>query len=357
VTRRPTPTVAEYLPRVIDSTTDSTANTYHRYWTWMLEGFPPGERSRNGQRRFAFADRPLDEVLPSELGAGAKLVPTYAVRRAGSRGGKGATELYIAAARRLFACAVQDDYLSSNPALQVAKPRRSESRRRGLTPQQVGELWLTVATTGNDRELDVLLLRFHLETGCRREGALSLRWSDIHPYHQLVILHEKFSTDRQQPISRTLLTNLQAHTKSRLGRDPDPDDAVFRYRDGHPLTRRRYNSLFERVQQNLPWAKETNLSAHWIRHTAISWIERVSSYATAQAFAGHHGREPTLTYVKASLDEVRRALHILTGEPLPVWAATAGALPTDHDQEGFPTHPETAATEQGLSATVPEGRV
>lgn len=325
---RPIPTVAKYLPKVIDSTSDSTANTYHRYWTLLLEGFPPAKRSENGERRYAFANCPLNEVDPSDLEAAARLVPTYAVRRRGSRGGKGATELYIAAARRLFGCAVRDGYLLTNPALAVAKPRRSESRRHGLTPKQVGELWLTTAQTSNDPALDVLLLRFHLETGARREGALSLCWSDILVTHQLVVLHEKFSTDRQQPISRTLLTNLQAHTRSRLNREPLSDDAVFRYRDGHPLSRRRYNTLFERVQQNLGWANECGLSVHWLRHTTISNIERVSSYATAQAFAGHHGREPTLTYVKASLDEVRRALHILTGEPLPAWAATAGALST-----------------------------
>jgi integrase/recombinase XerC len=331
VSDRPTPTVAKYLPKVIDSTSDSTANTYHRYWTWLLDGFPPAQRSDNGERRYAFADRLLNEVDPSDLEAAARLVPTYAVRRRGSRGGKGATELYIAAARRLFGCAVRDGYLLTNPALAVAKPRRSESRRHGLTPKQVGELWITTAQTSNDPSLDVLLLRFHLETGARREGALSLCWSDIHPYHQLVILHEKFSTDRQQPISRTLLTNLRAHTISRLDHEPRPDDAVFRYRDGHPLTRRRYNSLFERVQRHLPWCGEAGVSIHWIRHTAISNIERVSSYATAQAFAGHHGREPTLTYVKASLDEVRRALHILTGEPLPAWAATSSALRPDDE--------------------------
>jgi integrase/recombinase XerC len=329
----PVPTVAEYLPRVVNSTGESSAATYDHYWNLLVDGFPPAERSRDGERRYAFGGRSLDAVDPTELEAAANLVPTYAVRRASSRGGQGATELYIAAARRFFSCAVRDRHLLINPALAVDKPRRQESRRHGLTSKQVGELWYVTATTGNDPELDVLLLRFHLETGARREGALNLCWRDIRPYHQLVILHEKFSTDREQPISRTLLVNLRAHIASRLDHKPRPDDAVFRYHDGHPLSRRRYNSLFERVRSHLGWAEECGLSVHWLRHTGITNIERVSSYSVAMAFAGHHHRDVTATYVKASLDDVRRALHVLTGETLPEWAATSSGASSPMDDE------------------------
>ncbi|GAA2655212.1 hypothetical protein [Paractinoplanes durhamensis] len=46
------------------------------------------------------------------------------------------------------------------------------------------------------------------------------------------------------------------------------------------------------------------ISAHWIRHTTLTWVERTYGYAVARAFAGHADStsEPgaTATYVRAS---------------------------------------------------------
>jgi integrase/recombinase XerC len=65
-------------------------------------------------------------------------------------------------------------YLSEadNPAAKVAKPRRQESRRRALPDDRLAEITQAAATGGDDPALDVLLLRFHTETACRRGGGL-----------------------------------------------------------------------------------------------------------------------------------------------------------------------------------------
>jgi hypothetical protein len=43
------------------------------------------------------------------------------------------------------------------------------------------EINQAAATTGDDPELDMLLLRLHTETACRRGGALGLRPCDLDP--------------------------------------------------------------------------------------------------------------------------------------------------------------------------------
>ena len=62
------------------------------------------------------------------------------------------------------------------------------------------------------------------------------------------------------------------------------------------------------------------VSAHWIRHTTLTWVERNFGFAVAQAYAGHedHGRggRAMATYVRAGLPEVAAALAVLTGEPI-----------------------------------------
>ena len=81
----------------------------------------------------------------------------------------------------------------------MAKPRRLASTRRALPDAGLVEINRVAATTGNDPDLDVLLLRMHIETACRRGGALALRRADIDVEQCLIRLREKGETVRWQP--------------------------------------------------------------------------------------------------------------------------------------------------------------
>jgi integrase len=63
----------------------------------------------------------------------------------------------------------------------VKKPRRPASRRRGFSDEELSQLFEVTRSGGDDPVLDSLLLRFHLETGARRGGALALRRRDLDP--------------------------------------------------------------------------------------------------------------------------------------------------------------------------------
>ncbi len=76
---------------------------------------------------------------------------------------------------------------------------------------QINEI---AATTGDDPELDTLLLRTPGEA-CRRGGALALRPSDLDPAQCLVRLREKGETVRWQPVSPTLMARLIQHGQKR----------------------------------------------------------------------------------------------------------------------------------------------
>ena len=105
------------------------------------------------------------------------------------------------------------------------------------------------------------------------------------------------------------------------------DGQLLRYADGRPITSRRYDHLWTRIGQHLPWVATQGISSHWIRHAILTWVERNFGYAVARAYAGHTdcGSEAgaTSTYVRASLAEVAAALAALTGERHPL-ATTEG---------------------------------
>jgi site-specific recombinase XerC len=299
------PTFAEYVPRVAATVTKGTQRAYGTYWKRLVEHW--------GDRRIDAPSATEIEQLRNQIRA------SVVVRRNG-RGGRSAVENFVSAVRCLYRRAVADGLIreADNPAAKVAKPRRLAGTRRALNPARLAEINEAAATSGDDPVLDCLLLRLHTETACRRGGALGLRPRDLDAQLCLIYLREKGGTTRWQPVSPTLMRHLLAHTTERGG---DPDTALLRYRNGTPLTYRRYDHLWVRIGQRVPWVRTQQISTHWLRHTTLTWVDRNFGAAVARAFAGHTDGEnagSTATYVKANLEEVAAAVAALTGEEHPL---------------------------------------
>ncbi|WP_218160447.1 site-specific integrase [Amycolatopsis marina] len=307
VQKPPLPTFAEYVPVVAAAVSAGSRRVYGSYWTRVVEHWGP---------------RRLDEPTPSEIQQLAEHLRARVVQRRNARGGRSASEHFIAALRCLYRHAVADGLIqhADDPARKVAKPRRLPSTRRAVPDTRLAEINQVAATTGNDPELDSLLLRLHTETACRRGGALLLRMRDLDPNQCLILLREKGDTMRWQPVSPTLMTHLQGHARDRQA--AHANDQVLRHSSGAPISRRRYDYLWERLGAHLPWVATQGISTHWLRHTTLTWVERNFGYGVARAYAGHatSGGDAgtTTTYIRANLNEVAIALATLTGEAHPL---------------------------------------
>ena len=137
---------------------------------------------------------------------------------------------------------------------------------------------------------------------------------DLDVHNGLTCLAEKGGTQRWQPITLHLAHRLADHARARGA--VLPTDALLRYRNGRALTSRRYDQLWKRIGQQLPWVAVHGISTHWLRHTTLTWVERHFGYGIARAYAGHTDSTgpATTTYIKAQLHEVATALSALTGQ-------------------------------------------
>ncbi|MEO3781522.1 site-specific integrase [Micromonospora sp. B11E3] len=301
------PTIAEYLPRVIAAAGPGARRTYGSYWDRLA--------ARWGDRRLDSIAATDVEALQREAAAGARL-------RRNGRGGRHAGEHVIAAVRAIYNRAIADGLLgvSDSPAHRVSKPRRLPSTRRALTSEELEEINMAARSSGNDVVLDAILLRLHTETACRRGGALALRLMDLDRERGLVRLTEKGGTLRWQPITLDLAASLDDHARHRGA--VVPTDALLRFRHGGPLTSRRYDHLWKRIGERLPWVAAQGISTHWLRHTTLTWVERHFGYGVARAYAGHSDSTgpTTTTYIKADLHAVATALAAMTGQPHPLAA-------------------------------------
>lgn len=299
---RKMPTVREWTDSVRVLVSPAAARTYGPYWNDMLE---------------EIGDLPLDEVRATDCRRVAVKVRDAAVKRRNSRGGRGAEEHAIGAMRCVFRMAVADGLIDRSPADAVQKPRRLPNARRPLSADEMDEVWQVVSSTGDDPALDMLIVRAFIELGARREGLLGITLGDIDTHRQTIRLTEKGAITRSQPCSKTLLDALVKHATERGA--TKPEDQVLRYGNGKPITKRRMNYITNRVQDALPWAKAIGFSPHFLRHTAGASVERMAGYAVAKAFLGHtFGGDATSTYIKASEQEVARAVSALTGEEHPL---------------------------------------
>ncbi|WP_433678378.1 tyrosine-type recombinase/integrase [Nocardia sp. CA-119907] len=308
------PTFAEYIAKLRTSLPTTTVKNYASYWR-VIET--------------AWATKRLDEPSSTEISELVQQHRSRAVVRSNSRDGRGAATHMVAAFRCIYKHAEADRLISpsDNPAQKVAKPRRLKGSRHALTREQVIEIGQVAATTGNDTELDSLIVRIHIEAACRRAGALNLEVSDLEPQDCLIRLREKGETVRWQPISPLLMGKLVEHVDRRGGEGAT--SRVLRYRNGRPITARRYDYLSGRIRAHLPWAARLQVSAHWIRHTTLTYVEREFNEAIARAYAGHAqvgNGGATPIYTRASIVEVAEALVALTGQPHPLARAVRHPL-------------------------------
>ncbi len=301
-------TVSDFIETIAPTFTAATAATYRPYWRLAAD--------RLGERR-------LIEVTIEDLALVVADAEARARRLRPASTGRASRESCVAALRALFARAAAAGLINGNPAAVLTKPRRARSRRRALDDVEVAELIAAVRTTSGDPDLDLLVLRFHLESGARRQGALNLRRIDLDPKRATVWLREKGDSEREQPVSPSLVALLEHHHDDRA--PCDADGSVFRTRDGRPMSARRYDTVFARARSCLDWAARTPVSAHVLRHTAITAVGRLAGYPVAQAFAGHAPPSVTGRYLHATLAEVAAAVANLTGERHPLAVPDRGS--------------------------------
>lgn len=255
-------------------------------------------------------DRRLDEISLLDLDRLAVGVRQDALTIHQARHGYGAQESFVNATRFVFTCAVKAGHLRENPAAGLSRPRRRRSPRRALSADELAMIFDAVASTSRDPELDLLLLAFARETACRREGILNLRVGDLQPVPS-VILYEKFDEQREIPVSEPLATALRTHAHQRAAGCP----RVFHYLDGHCLTDRRFDTMFTRVGEHLPWARSLGVSLHWIRYSTLTDIRMTSGERVAAAYAGHGDGAAGVTgiYTRATFAELQAAHQRLFG--------------------------------------------
>ncbi|MEX0428638.1 tyrosine-type recombinase/integrase [Nocardioides sp. DS6] len=310
---------------------ESTLRTYGTYLTFLCDGWPA--TSPEDEKLYSgLGDRWAHEVLASELEYALTFIEQRTLlgaewrnlrRMAAGRVKRdttatGAKYNAVGAWRRMYKIAVKDRHLAKgfDPSQEVDKPARLEGSRRPLRAVWMEDFWSFIAGTGNDPELDVMLCKTVMITGARREGLTNLELGWLDTEECTVRLDEKFGKVVDQPAPDWFVQELRDFAIARGARRAD--DKVFRYRPGRsadwiPITDRRLDYIFDRLQAAYEWADKRQVTAHVLRHHAIALVERAASKSVAIRFARHEPEDTTDRYGRASAKEVAQTVVRLYG--------------------------------------------
>ena len=309
-------TVAEHADIAMEALSAGTRRTYKTYVSRFVG---------------MFGDRRVVDITFRDLEVFAAAIMKNRTKRRNTHDDR-LPENCVGALRTMFKLAVKHGIRSDNPAMELKKPKRtSKEPREAIDRHEVVELVNVTRRDSNDPDLDLLIMRFVSETGCRRQGVLKLTVNDIDVSANKGRLNEKGGTVRWQNVTAELIVELFAHINSRP--TEDGVDGVFRQQlrgkqqFHQPITRKRVEKLTGFWQDGLMWAKQRGVSLHWLRHTAITNIDRIAGFAVAEAFAGHEPQGVTARYTTARPDEVVDAFNIYVG-----------LTPSDDDKFVLPLH-------------------
>lgn len=216
----------------------------------------------------------------------------------------------LAYLRDIFKVAEENGLVAKSPVSDRIKAGGKETEeKQPLTPD---EAKLLLEKVTNPRARMFLLLCLH--TGARRGEALALRYEDIDFEHKIVhIRHNAIVEEGETVISDEL--------KTRAGRRDVPlsdelaaclleqrkkavPEYIFAMKDGKPLTKSAYRSMFRLIERELP---ERHITAHILRHTYITRLfEAGLDIKEIQHLAGHSTVEMTLS-VYTHYDHISRA--------------------------------------------------
>lgn len=214
-----------------------------------------------------------------------------------------------------YSVAVENGEIDKNPVTPLFNAKKGfVSFRYALSPTEVDELMQVAQNGGDDPVLDHLILWTLLETACRAGGLMKLQIRDINADLQLLTLNEKGSTKRYQPVTKELVQALLDLAKSRGA--TKPADSVFRFQHTSrsaclPINHRRLDTMWARIYKQLRWAEEKCVTAHTLRHTTLTYVDRAVSPTVARLFAGHGLNTTTDYYTKVTVPEVCRAHEII----------------------------------------------
>lgn len=250
----------------------------------------------------------FDEHLVTEVTPG--LISEYKAKRRQEGAAPATINREIALMKQGFNLALKLwGWIRDNPVMKVPMEKEPPARDRWLDYQEEEKL-----LAASPQWLQEIIV-FALETGCRRQGILSLEWQDVDLFKRVVtILGKKTGERRSIPLTSRALEVLMERRKVRTKVKSISGDLVFTHPPGRKVNIYTLRWVFGEVVEK---AGIRDLRFHDLRHTFASRLAQngVDPY-TVQKLMGHTSFSTTQRYAHHFVESLRKGIESLDASRL-----------------------------------------
>jgi len=205
-------------------------------------------------------------------------------------------ERHLSSLRSWFRFAIEQGWLTHNPATEVRAPKKARALPKTLTREQARTaVEAPVEADGVEAQRDRAILELLYSSGLRRAELLNLSQADFSADHSEVRVTGKGSKQRLVPVGGPAREAIAAWLRVRANLAAADEPALFVGRNG---TRLSTSTLAQRLHY---WARrsslETVLHPHRMRHSfATHLLEESGDLRAVQELLGHARLSTTQVY-------------------------------------------------------------
>ena len=214
----------------------------------------------------------------------------------------------LACLRSFFKFLAREKVLATNPAVDVASPKREKRLPKFLDPHEVLHLIEAPSQNSWAEKRDRAILETLYSSGLRVSELVGLNHEDVDFYSGLVRIRGKGKKERIVPMGQPALKAIQDYVQQKPSRDGDGPvkRAVFMNRAGGRLTDRSVRRMINKYARRI--ARGKDVSPHMLRHSfATHMLDRGADLRSVQELLGHENLSTTQIYTHVTTKRLKEA--------------------------------------------------
>ncbi len=213
---------------------------------------------------------------------------------------------YITVLNNFYTFCLKEDYLKTNPCEMLWMPKLEKKLPQTLTYEEVDRLLNIPLNNAYDYRTKAMLELLYA-TGMRISELISLKFTNVDLFHDIVRVEGKGSKERIIPLNQTAkkyLTIYLDNYRHNLIKKGHNCDYLFLNNRGLGITRQGFFKLLKKAQATAHIAKE--ISPHTLRHSfATHLLENGADLRVIQELLGHSDISTTQIYTHITNEKIK----------------------------------------------------